>query len=176
MSPEELLTSVGDKLPELKELGWIDKGHPVFHVSLSRLPATLEALKNDPALDFKMLLDLTVVDWQPRQPRFELVYHLYSVQGNHRIRLKIGVAEGESVPTATHLWPIADWLEREMWDMYGIRFAGHPNLQRILMYDEFKGHPLRKDYPYRKQQPLVTETWPSKPEQYQMPGLQIKRD
>ncbi len=175
MTPEEIISAVGERLPQLADKGTVDKGHAVIPVPLDHLAETLETLKTDPSLDFKMLLDLTVVDWLGRKPRYELVYHLYSVQGNHRIRLKVGLAEGESAPTATHLWPIADWLEREMWDMYGVRFSGHPNLRRLLMYDEFKGHPLRKDYPFRKQQPLVPETWPSKPEQYQMPDLKIYR-
>lgn len=174
MTPEELIQTIRDRLPELD--GTVDKGHAVVQVPLNRLAETLELLKTDPALDFKMLMDLTVVDWLGRKPRFDLVYHLYSVQLNHRLRLKIGVSEGESAPTATHLWQVANWLEREMWDMYGVRFSGHPNLQRLLMYDEFKGHPLRRDYPYRKQQPLLEETWPVREEQYQMPGLRIKRD
>ena len=115
-------------------------------------------LKEDPAFGMNVLADLTADDglafkWQPR---FEAVYHFYSLAKNHRLRVKVRVDEKDAVlPTLTGFWPIADWLEREVWDMFGIRFDGHPNLKRILMYEEFAGHPLRKDYPYNKRQPLI---------------------
>jgi len=115
-------------------------------------------LKKDPALDFNLLMDLTAVDylWQERTPRFDVVYHFYSLAKNHRLRVKAGVDEkNPEIDSLTPLWPIADWFEREVWDMFGIRFQGHPNLKRILMYEEFAGHPLRKDYPYNKRQPLI---------------------
>ena len=103
-----------------------------------------------------MLTDLTVVDRLGEQPRFEVVYHLYSVAKNHRVRLKVGVPEDAPVvASATALYASADWMEREAFDLYGIRFDGHPDLRRILLYDEFEGHPLRKDYPKTKRQPLV---------------------
>ncbi len=115
-------------------------------------------LKTDPHLDFNILMDLTAVDylWQERLPRFDIVYHFYSLAKNHRIRVKAGVDEnGPIVDSLISIWPIADWFEREVWDMFGIRFKGHPNLKRILMYEEFEGHPLRKDYQYNKRQPLI---------------------
>jgi len=103
-----------------------------------------------------MLVDLTVVDLYPQTPRFEVVYHFLSLTLQHRLRIKVRIPEEEPhIPTLTSLWPGANWLEREAWDMFGIIFQGHPNLQRILMYAEFEGHPLRKDYPYRKRQPLI---------------------
>ena len=108
-----------------------------------------------------MLMDLTAVDYQKfpgREdgPRFDVVYHLYSIPHNHRVRLKVQVEEDDAwVPTATGLWPIANWLEREVWDMFGIRFEGHPDLRRLLLYEEFVGHPLRKDYPITRRQPLI---------------------
>jgi NADH-quinone oxidoreductase subunit C len=108
-----------------------------------------------------MLMDLTAVDYlkfpgREDGPRFDVVYHLYSVAHNHRLRLKVAVEQDEpSVPTATGLWPIANWLEREVWDMFGIRFEGHPDLRRLLLYEEFVGHPLRKDYPIERRQPLI---------------------
>ncbi len=115
-------------------------------------------IKSNPDFDLNMLIDLTAVDGLPLNwnPRFEAIYHFYSLAKNHRLRLKVRVEEKEPVlPTLTEIWPIADWLEREVWDMFGIRFEGHPNLKRILMYEEFVGHPLRKDYPYNKRQPLI---------------------
>jgi NADH-quinone oxidoreductase subunit C len=92
----------------------------------------------------------------PGKTRFTVVYHFYSLQHKHRLRLVVPLTETElEVDTLTSLWAGADWLEREVWDMFGIRFQGHPDLKRILMYEEFEGHPLRKDYPINKRQPLI---------------------
>ena len=92
----------------------------------------------------------------PDGGRFAVVYHLYSTEHKHRLRLVVSVEEGvEDLDSVTTLWPVADWLEREAWDMFGVSFRGHPNLKRILMYDGFEGHPLRKDYPVNKRQPLI---------------------
>jgi NADH-quinone oxidoreductase subunit C len=116
----------------------------------------LRLLRDDPELEFDMLIDLTAVDHLPREPRFEVVYHLYSVSINHRLRVKVRVPEGQpEVDSATDLWSSANWMEREVWDLYGIRFAGHPDPRRLLLYEEFEGHPLRKDYPKERRQPLV---------------------
>ena len=113
-------------------------------------------LRDDPDLLFDMLLDVTAVDYLGRKPRFEVVYHLYSVAKNHRVRVKVPLEENDLVlPTVVPLWVGANWLERETWDMYGIRFDGHPDLRRIYLYEEFQGHPLRKDYPKEKRQPLI---------------------
>lgn len=113
-------------------------------------------LKEDPRLRFDFLMDLTAVDHWKRKPRFELVYHLYSRSGNARLRLKAPLGgPSPEAPSLTPLWPAANWYEREVFDMFGIRFRGHPDLRRILMYEEFRGHPLRKDYPIDKRQPLV---------------------
>jgi NADH-quinone oxidoreductase subunit C len=130
-------------------------------VDRAALSEVLRFCRDDPALRFDMLMDLTAVDYlrypgREDGPRFEVVYHLYSVSENHRVRLKCRVDEDEpAVPSAVPLWPIANWLEREVWDMFGIRFEGHPDLRRLLLYEEFVGHPLRKDYPVNKRQPLV---------------------
>ncbi len=92
----------------------------------------------------------------PGEARFVVAYHFYSPARKHRLRLVVPVEESEAeLDSLTHLWAGADWLEREVWDMFGIRFRGHPNLKRILMYEEFEGHPLRKDYPVNKRQPLI---------------------
>jgi NADH-quinone oxidoreductase subunit C len=121
-----------------------------------------EFLRDDPALTLDMFVDLTCVDRQPREPRFDVVLHLYSIEKKHRVRLYAPVDEkGEkdgktgSVASLVPVWPGANWFEREAFDMYGVRFEGHPDLRRILMYKEFVGHPLRKDYPKEKRQPLV---------------------
>ncbi|MEW5702309.1 MAG: NADH-quinone oxidoreductase subunit C [Candidatus Zixiibacteriota bacterium] len=121
----------------------------------------VQFLHDDPECDFDFLSDLTAVDrWKLRQsPRFEIILHLYSSRRNARIRLKTR-AQDDAAPTVDSIvdvYPAANWPEREVWDMFGVRFAGHPNLKRILMYEEFVGHPLRKDYPVNKRQPLVEE-------------------
>jgi NADH-quinone oxidoreductase subunit C len=104
---------------------------------------------------FEMLMDLSLVDFLGQQPRFEVVYHLNSLSHNARLRVKVPLQEGEEVDPVTPLWQIANWLEREAWDMFGVKFTNHPDLRRLLMYDEFVGHPLRKDYPINKRQPRV---------------------
>ncbi len=92
----------------------------------------------------------------PDQSRFTVVYHFFSIAHKHRLRLVVPVDEADTeVDSLTSLWPGANWLEREVWDMFGIRFRGHPDLKRILMYEGFEGHPLRKDYPVKKRQPLI---------------------
>ncbi len=113
-------------------------------------------LKEDPNLQYNYLMDLTAVDYWKRKPRFEVVYHFLSVANSFRIRLKVPVAEPKpKVDSLTSLWPGANWYEREVYDMFGIQFIGHPDLRRILLYPEFEGHPLRKDYPIKRRQPLI---------------------
>lgn len=106
-------------------------------------------LKSDPELDFNFLSDLCGVDYMGREPRFEVVYHLFSINKHHRVRLKAMVGEGEKIHSVVGIWTTADWHEREAYDMYGIVFEGHPNLTRILMPEDWDGHPLRKDYPLK---------------------------
>jgi NADH-quinone oxidoreductase subunit C len=121
-----------------------------------RIVEVLRLLRDDPELEFEMLTDVTAVDYLGEVPRFEVVYHLYSVAKNHRVRIKARVAEdAPEIESAVALWPSANWMEREIWDLYGIRFRNHPDLRRILLYEQFDGHPLRKDYPKEKRQPLV---------------------
>ncbi len=116
-------------------------------------------LRDDARADMSMLTDLTAVDFPTREPRFEVVAHFYSLGLGHRLRLKarVGDRDGETVEldTLTELWASANWLERECYDMFGVKFLGHPDLRRILLYPEFEGHPLRKDYPAEKIQPLL---------------------
>jgi NADH-quinone oxidoreductase subunit C len=106
--------------------------------------------------DFDVLMDETCVDHPERTPRFEVIYNLYSMGSGRRIFLKVGTDDSEpGVPTVADLYGCADWMEREVFDMFGVKFAGHPNLTRILLYEGFVGHALRKDYPYKKRQPLI---------------------
>ena len=104
-------------------------------------------LREDPELAFDYLSDLSGVDYPEHEKRFEVVYHLYSISKGHRVRLKVEVGEGEAVPTVTGVWRTADWHEREAYDLLGIPFEGHPDLRRILLPDDWEGHPLRKEYP-----------------------------
>ena len=113
-------------------------------------------LRNDKQCAMDMMVDLTAVDYHPASPRFEVVVHLKSIAKGHRLRVKIPLAEeAAEVDSITKLWVAADWYERECWEMYGINFAGHPNLEHLLLYDGFQGHPLRKDYEKELQQPRV---------------------
>lgn len=104
-------------------------------------------LYSDPDLQYQMLIDLCGVDFFPEQPRFEVVYLLYSMKNKERLRLKIKVGDSESVSSVESIWKAADWLEREVYDLFGIPFDNHPDLRRILLWDGYEGHPLRKDYP-----------------------------
>ena len=113
----------------------------------------LHFLRDDTTLRYDMLIDLTGVDWRVRVPRFDVIYQLYSTDNRHRLRVKSGVnalERGDSIATASDLWAAANWLERECYDMFGINFAGHPDLRRILLPEDWnEGYPLRKDYPLR---------------------------
>jgi NADH-quinone oxidoreductase subunit C len=121
--------------------------------------AICKVLREDPALDFDMPIDLCGVDYPDRTPRMEVVMHLYSVSKRHRIRLKARVGDeemdGAELESVTSIWAGMNWLEREVFDMSGVRFRGHPDLRRILMYPEFEGHPLLKTYAADRTQPLV---------------------
>ena len=99
------------------------------------------------AEDFKYCVDVTAVDWKTRAPRFDVVYHFYSFSKNARIRVKCAAGDGEDVPSISAVFLAANWSERETWDMFGIPFSGHPDLRRILTWEGFQGHPLRKDFP-----------------------------
>ena len=141
-------------------------GDATVVVAKDRLLEVLGFLHEEVDLAFDMLSDLTAVDYldghrgqqrdADREPRFEVVYHLYSIVHNHRLRVKVGVDEGDcEVESVVAIWPAANWMEREVFDLYGICFANHPDLRRILLYEEFEGHPLRKDYPKTRRQPLI---------------------
>ena len=133
------------------------RGDQTITVQKNALIKLFKFLRDDPALDFKFLMDLTAVDYLNRKDsRFEVVYHFYSLKNNHRLRVKVPISEDDcTIDSVSSLWKTANWYEREVWDLYGIKFNGHPDMRRILLYEEFKGHPLRKDYPINKRQPLI---------------------
>jgi NADH-quinone oxidoreductase subunit C len=124
------------------------RGETTVVVPPEHLQRAAEFLANDPALQFTFLSDITAVDKFPLEPRFELNYHLLSLEHRARIRIKVRASGNDPVvPSVTSIWPAANWHEREAFDLMGVRFDGHPDLVRILMPDDWEGHPLRKDYP-----------------------------
>ena len=116
-------------------------------VPADRLLEVARFLRDDSATAFDYCSDVTATDWPPRAQRFDLIYCLYSTLLRHRIRIKVLAAECDPVPSVTELWPAANWLEREVYDQFGVNIVGHPDLRRILMPDDWQGHPQRKDYP-----------------------------
>jgi NADH-quinone oxidoreductase subunit C len=134
------------------------RGDDTLVVKPEAVLGVMRQLKEELQMNF--LVDLTAVDYLGRDPRFEVVYHLRSFSTGARLRVKAPLVEPDDganpvIDSIVSLWPGANWFEREVWDLYGIKFRGHPDLRRILMYEEFIGHPLRKDYPKERRQPLV---------------------
>jgi len=164
LTPEALLARVATILPRLVPLPLADmRGQAVVTAAADVAVDALRTLRDDPELRFDLLADVTAVDYLGRSPRWEVVYELRSVAHGHRLRVKVPVDGDEPVvSTASGVWKSALWGEREVYDMFGIRFAGHPDLRRILMYPEFQGHPLRKDYPLNQRWALVPERDPIK--------------
>ena len=149
---QELL---GSKVLEVGQL----QGDEVLILDRANLRESFRLLKEDQQLDYDFLSDITAVDyWRKKEPRFEVVYQILSLARCQRLRVRVPVPENDpSVESLTPLWRGANFLEREVWDLFGIRFIDHPDLRRILLYEEFEGHPLRKDYPVNLVQPLVPE-------------------
>ena len=149
-------------------------GMPTIYVAREHVVAACRALRDQPALRFAVFADMTGVDWLPREPRFEVVFHLVSLgvagfgPSPQRLRVKVRVPGADAVmPTLSGIWPAANWAEREVWDLFGIRFEGHPDLRRILMPDDWDGHPARKDYPVQiKMTPKVYEPLQLSPEEF----------
>ena len=123
---------------------WLDRKQAILVVDAGKLQAVALYARDEEK--FNMLSDLTAVDWPKREKRFDVVLQLYSFAKNERLRVKCAVGDGEAVASLTGLWPSANWLERECYDMFGIVFEGHPDLKRILLPEEWQGYPLRKDY------------------------------
>jgi NADH-quinone oxidoreductase subunit C len=154
---QKLIDLLTNKLgSQLVESG-LELGDAVVRINRDRALDFFKLLKLDAEFQFNMLSDLTAIDWMDqKQERFEVVYHLLSLTKLHRLRVRVFVPEqAPELDSVTSLWAGANFMEREAWDMYGVVFKGHPDLRRILMYDEFKGHPLRKDYPVQGKQPRI---------------------
>jgi NADH/F420H2 dehydrogenase subunit C len=153
----ELLDILQQECGDLIKDGVVELGDVVVDVSPEHLSKFLTTCRKSPSLAFNLLSDITAVDWMDaREERFEVVYQLMSLTKAWRLTVKVAVSESNpEVASVVSLWAGANFLEREVWDMFGIRFAGHPDLRRILMYEEFVGHPLRKDYPVQGKQPRI---------------------
>ncbi|MBF0189816.1 MAG: NADH-quinone oxidoreductase subunit C [Magnetococcales bacterium] len=148
MSPEtldQLEATMAARFPELPREKLADA--LIVRVQPERLVETMTRLRDDPELDFKMMIDLAGVHYPEREQPLEVVYQLLSVYKNHRLRVKVAIGEGVAVPSVIPVWSCADWYEREAYDLLGILFSGHPDLRRILNDYDFDGHPLRKDFP-----------------------------
>ncbi|MFQ6070576.1 MAG: NADH-quinone oxidoreductase subunit C [Candidatus Aminicenantales bacterium] len=155
MEKKEILEELKKRFPgKIKDTSSLF-GDETIVIDRESLLEIAASLKNAPH-EFTMLLDLTCVDYKGQSPRFEMVYHLFSLTENRRLRIKVRLAEENlEVDSLTSLWKNANWLEREVYDMFGVKFKGHPDLRRLFMYDGFEGHPLRKDYPLKKRQPRI---------------------
>jgi NADH-quinone oxidoreductase subunit C len=140
----EIVQRYKARFGEAVQEAWIDRKQAILVVAAEQLLEIAQYTRDDEKFD--MLSDLTAVDWPKRDKRFELVLILYSFPKNERLRLKVNLKEGEAVSTVEGVWPTANWLEREVYDMFGIVFAGHSNLKRLLLPEEWQGFPLRKDY------------------------------
>ncbi len=143
----ELAARLEAKRPDCVLSHAVAFGELAVQVALQSLAGFADCLKSDKSYRFTTLVDITAVDYPEREARFEMVYHLLSMQLNRRIRLKVSVRENEFVPSLTGVHASAGWFEREVFDMFGILFSGHPDLRRILTDYGFQGHPLRKDFP-----------------------------
>ncbi len=146
--PHPLVTAILAQFPSGIEVEGEDRaGNPIVRVGVDNLIEVMTWLRDDESTKFHYLADETVIDWTDRSPRFDVVYHLYSIGKNHFMTVKVGCADGEGVPTVCDIWGTANWHEREAYDLYGVEFLGHPELERIFLPEDWEGFPLRKDYP-----------------------------
>ncbi len=170
MTADQIIEALRSAIPDLQVEIAPAADQPTLMLPREQIVAACTALRDLPATDFKFLSDLTCVDWWPGEPRFQVVYHLASIGAQpKRLRLKVPLAgEDAHVPTMTGVWPAANWLEREVYDLFGIVFDGHPDLRRLLMPEDWEGHPLRKDYPVQIKLPVkIYEPLQMTPEEFQ---------
>jgi NADH-quinone oxidoreductase subunit C len=146
-----LLDELQKRFPGAISEAVIFRNMPSLNVAKDYLVAICQFLKGPDGGAYTLLTDETAVDYPKREKRFDIVYHLYSFERNNRLRLRVQVGSEEKVPSVTDVWPTANWLEREIFDMFGVVYEGHPDLKRILMPDEWVGHPLRKDHDILRQ-------------------------
>jgi NADH-quinone oxidoreductase subunit C len=146
--PNPLVTALLGQFPSgVEQEGEDTGGAPIVRTGADNVIDVLTWLRDNELTKFNYLASLTVIDWTERSPRFDVVYHLYSINANHFLTVKVGCEDGEGVPSVTDVWGTANWHEREAYDLYGVEFLGHPELERIFMPEDWEGFPLRKDYP-----------------------------
>lgn len=145
--PSRAVDLLKERFPnEVREVSY-HAGAAIVRLRKDRFVEICTFLRDESSLVMDFLSNLTAVHWPDRPMPFDVVYHLYSIRERHQVTLKVEVAEEEAMPTVCTVWPTANWHEREVFDLFGIRFSGHPDMTRILMTDDWVGHPLRKDYP-----------------------------
>ena len=149
MNESVLVNKIKEKFGDAVTETVVFRGEVTHVVSRDRLVDIARFIKTDTDLMLDFPVDVLGVDYHPRKPRFDVVYHFYSTTKKHRLRLKVRVDDGQSMPSLTHIYSGLNWPERETYDMFGIVFDGHPNLKRIYMPQDWDGYPLRKDYPLR---------------------------
>lgn len=140
---ETLKARFGDAITGVVEF----RGETTIHVRPDAIADVCAFLRDDEAASYDFLSDVSAVDVWPDEPRFQVNYHLYSMKRNTRLRLKVRVRDGQSLPSVTGVWPAANWFERETYDLFGVKFDNHPDLRRILLPDDYLGYPLRRDAP-----------------------------
>ncbi len=150
MNPQEMKEIIKEKFPYIQEEQ--NCKDLTFRIDKESLLEFMNFLYKNEKLSFLFLTDICGVDYSTREKRFDIVYHLYSIEHNHRICVKTSVSENEGIESVFSIWKGGDWQEREIFDLFGIRFLNHPNLKRILLSDEWEGYPLRKDYPLKSQE------------------------
>ncbi|HLY65386.1 MAG TPA: NADH-quinone oxidoreductase subunit C [Chloroflexota bacterium] len=158
LDPDKLLDRLQERFPDAVLERVVARSEATALIARERIVEMCEFCRDDNGLQFDHLSDVVGVDWPERPERFDVVYHLYSIPANHRLRLKVHVADGQPIDSVTGVWPAANWLEREVYDLMGVQFAKHPDLRRIMMWDDYPYHPLRKEFP--------TEGEPDEPRDY----------
>jgi NADH/F420H2 dehydrogenase subunit C len=167
LAPDALLDALQKRFPEAVLERSVSRGQATALVARESIVEVCTFCRDDADLKFDHLADIASVDWPDRPERFDVVYHLYSIPHGQRLRLKVHTADGQEVDTVSGVWPAANWLEREVYDLMGVPFANHPDLRRIMMWDDYPYHPLRKEFP--------TEGEPDVPADYHVafpPGLE----
>ena len=155
MEEDLLLDSLKEQFPQGIVSGQVFLAQPIYNVTLDRLYDVMLYLRDHSEFSFDYLVDVTALDYLGDEERFVLVYQLYSYQTSRLIRVKARLPQDQNAPSVTSIWRTANWLEREVYDMFGIEFSGHPELRRILLPDDWRGYPLRKDYDIK----LQDQTW-----------------